>query len=76
MMTMTQLTMTTGAMAPLTQTEDPTNPDLSTQALKRDEAPRERREYVSEEAPTWPKGENVLSDWLDHFGRIYRIVKL
>ena len=40
---MTQLMMTTGAMAPLTQTEDPTNPDLSTQALKRDEAPRERR---------------------------------
>ena len=43
MMTMTQQTMTTGAMALLTQTEDPTNPDLFTQALKRYEAPRERR---------------------------------
>ena len=40
---MTQLTMTTGAMAPLTQTKDPTNPVLSTLTLKRDEAPRERR---------------------------------
>ena len=37
MMIMTHLMMTTGAMAPLTQTEDPTNPDLSTLALKRDE---------------------------------------
>ena len=73
---MTQLTMTTGAMAPLTQTEDPTNPDLSTQALKRDEAPRERRgDMYQKRLRLGQRGKTFLVIvWITSAG--YRIVKL
>ena len=62
--------MTTGAMAPLTQTEDPTNPDLSTLTLKRDEAPRERRGNKYQKGSDLAKRETCFSDFLDHFVRI------